>query len=150
LRLLLRRQFAELDEAVICRAIDLNHPFVLSLDWTKLHSLALAEVEATLASLPQPLREQARKLPVMSAGPAAISSPTASNRTRWACLSGRSLRTKTPSRCRRRSFCSWKTSGNPAEGDEEIFRDEVHTTLLHELGHYLGLDEDELTERGLE
>ena len=37
-----------------------------------------------------------------------------------------------------------------AEGDEESFRDEVHTTYLHELGHYLGLDEDELTERGLE
>ena len=37
-----------------------------------------------------------------------------------------------------------------AEGDEEVFRDEIHTTLLHELGHYLGLDEDELIERGLE
>jgi predicted Zn-dependent protease with MMP-like domain len=37
-----------------------------------------------------------------------------------------------------------------AEGDEEIFRDEVQTTYLHELGHYLGLDEDELTGRGLE
>ena len=37
-----------------------------------------------------------------------------------------------------------------AEGDPESFRDEVHTTLLHELGHYLGLDEDDLTERGLE
>jgi predicted Zn-dependent protease with MMP-like domain len=37
-----------------------------------------------------------------------------------------------------------------SEGDEEIFCDEVHTTFLHELGHYLGLDEDELTERGLE
>ena len=33
---------------------------------------------------------------------------------------------------------------------EEFFRDEVHTTYLHELGHYLGLDEDDLTERGLE
>jgi predicted Zn-dependent protease with MMP-like domain len=37
-----------------------------------------------------------------------------------------------------------------AEGDEVIFREEVRTTFLHELGHYLGLDEDELTERGLE
>ncbi len=36
-----------------------------------------------------------------------------------------------------------------AEGNEEIFRAEVRTTYLHELGHYLGLDEDELTERGL-
>jgi predicted Zn-dependent protease with MMP-like domain len=37
-----------------------------------------------------------------------------------------------------------------AKGDEGIFRGEVRTTFLHELGHYLGLDEDELTERGLE
>ena len=37
-----------------------------------------------------------------------------------------------------------------ADGSEKAFRDEVRTTLLHELGHYLGLDEDELTERGLE
>ncbi len=37
-----------------------------------------------------------------------------------------------------------------AEADQEIFRDEVHTTYLHELGHYLGLDEDDLFDRGLE
>ena len=35
------------------------------------------------------------------------------------------------------------------EGDEEEFRFEVRTTLMHELGHYLGLDEEELDERGL-
>ncbi len=37
-----------------------------------------------------------------------------------------------------------------AEGDAEVFEEEVGTTFLHELGHYLGLDEDGLTERGLE
>lgn len=30
------------------------------------------------------------------------------------------------------------------------YADEVETTYLHELGHYLGLDEDALTRRGLE
>jgi hypothetical protein len=34
--------------------------------------------------------------------------------------------------------------------DEQDFRDEVGTTFLHELGHYLGWDEDELIERGLD
>ncbi len=34
--------------------------------------------------------------------------------------------------------------------DEQDFRDEVGTTFLHELGHYLGWDEDEVGERGLE
>ena len=36
------------------------------------------------------------------------------------------------------------------EEDEQDYRDEVGTTLLHELGHYLGWDEDEVSERGLE
>lgn len=36
------------------------------------------------------------------------------------------------------------------EHDEQDFRDEVGTTYLHELGHYLGWDEDEVAERGLE
>ena len=37
-----------------------------------------------------------------------------------------------------------------AEGDAEVFCDEIHTTFLHELGHFLGLGEDGLTARGLE
>ncbi|HAV62467.1 MAG TPA: hypothetical protein DCY13_08900 [Verrucomicrobiales bacterium] len=36
-----------------------------------------------------------------------------------------------------------------AEEAEDTFREEVRTTYLHELGHYLGLDEDDLDERGL-
>ena len=37
-----------------------------------------------------------------------------------------------------------------AEGDMAVCKSEVRTTLLHELGHYLGLDEDDLFDRGLE
>jgi predicted Zn-dependent protease with MMP-like domain len=37
-----------------------------------------------------------------------------------------------------------------AEGDESVFREETRLTYLHELGHYLGWDEDELTARGLD
>ena len=37
-----------------------------------------------------------------------------------------------------------------SEDDESIYRDEVRLTYLHELGHYLGWDEDEVAERGLE
>lgn len=35
------------------------------------------------------------------------------------------------------------------ESNEEEFRLEVRTTLMHELGHYLGLDEDDLDDRGI-
>ena len=37
-----------------------------------------------------------------------------------------------------------------AEEDIEAFRTEVRLTYLHELGHYLGWDEDDLTARGLD
>lgn len=37
-----------------------------------------------------------------------------------------------------------------ADEDLEVFRDEVRLTYLHELGHYFGWDEDELTARGLD
>lgn len=36
------------------------------------------------------------------------------------------------------------------EWDEGIYREEVSTTFLHELGHFLGWDEEEIAERGLD
>jgi len=36
------------------------------------------------------------------------------------------------------------------EAEEEAYREEVRITFLHELGHYLGLGEGDLSERGLE
>jgi predicted Zn-dependent protease with MMP-like domain len=40
----------------------------------------------------------------------------------------------------------WEFAGE----DPDVFRDEVRVTYLHELGHYLGWDEDDIAERGLE
>lgn len=37
-----------------------------------------------------------------------------------------------------------------AEEDVGAYREEVRLTYLHELGHYLGWDEDQVAERGLE
>ena len=37
-----------------------------------------------------------------------------------------------------------------AEADVDVFREEARLTYLHELGHYFGWDEDELTARGLD
>src|SRR5436190_23499667 len=121
--------------------------------WLKLQRLALEEVETTLAELPVPLRERAQALPVTFE------------------------RRPSPAHCRDgiepdtlglfvgEDFADEGTTSLPlpaqiilfleniweaAQGDEEIFREEVHTTFMHELGHYLGLDEDGLIERGLE
>jgi predicted Zn-dependent protease with MMP-like domain len=37
-----------------------------------------------------------------------------------------------------------------ADGDTPTFREEVRLTYLHELGHFLGWDEDEVARHGLE
>lgn len=121
------------------------------MDWQKLQQLALAEVEATLAELPAPLREKAGKLPVTF------------ERVPNAALQADGIEPDTLGLFVGPEFAHEETVPMPpqiilflenlwdfSEGDDEIFCDEVHTTLLHELGHYLGLDEDELTERGLE
>ncbi len=42
-----------------------------------------------------------------------------------------------------------ETLWEEAEGDVEVFREEVRITLLHEIGHYLGWDEEDVEERGL-
>ncbi len=39
----------------------------------------------------------------------------------------------------------WEFAGR----DEQVFAEEVRTTFLHEFGHFLGLDEDDLDERDL-
>jgi len=119
--------------------------------WDKLKKLALAEVEATLAELPAPLRERAGQLPVTF------------ERVPNAGLQADGIAPDTLGLFNGPEFAEEGAVPMPpqiilflenlwdfAEGDERIFCDEVHTTLLHELGHYLGLNEDDLTERGLD
>ena len=125
----------------------------MSLDWQKLHALAREEVQATLAALPAPLRERAEALPVTFER-----QPNAAQRRDG-------IEPDTLGLFVGPEFAEEETTSVPlppqiilylenvwdlAEADEEVFRDEVHTTYLHELGHYLGLDEDDLFDRGLE
>lgn len=35
-----------------------------------------------------------------------------------------------------------------AEGDLEVLRDEIHVTLVHEIAHYYGIDDDDLHRLG--
>ena len=125
----------------------------MSTDWPRLHALALEEVETTLAALPGPLRERAEALPVTFER-----RPNAAHRRDG-------IEADTLGLFVGSEFAYEETASLPlppqiilfleniwdlAEADEESFREEVHTTYLHELGHYLGLDEDDLFERGLE
>jgi len=118
-----------------------------------IRSLARHQVETTLLALPEPLRVRARAIPVtFQLLPNAAQLADGIEPDTLGLFLGS-------------EFAHEETSASPipaqillflenlwdfAEADEETFRDEVHTTLLHELGHYLGLDEDGLIERGLE
>jgi predicted Zn-dependent protease with MMP-like domain len=120
-------------------------------DWKKLRKLALAEVEATLAALPKPLRERAEKLPVtFERVPNAGLQADGIEADTLGLFTGAEFADEGNVPLPPQIILFLENLWDFAEGEEEIFRDEIHTTYLHELGHYLGLDEDELTERGLE
>lgn len=120
-------------------------------DWQQLQTLAAAEVETTLAALPTPLREQAHKLPVtFERQPNQGLQDDGIEPDTLGLFVGPEFAHESDVPMPPQIILFLENLWDFAEGDEEIFCEEVHTTLLHELGHYLGLDEDDLTERGLE
>ncbi len=123
----------------------------MNTDWKTLQNLAQTEIEATLAELPAPLQEQARNLPVtfervpntgLQADGIELDTLGLFTGAEFADSGGAVLPPQI--------ILFLENLWDFAEGDEEVFTEEVHTTFLHELGHFLGLDEDDLTERGLE
>jgi predicted Zn-dependent protease with MMP-like domain len=122
-------------------------------DWPKLHSLALAQLEATLAALPAPLREKAQALPVtLERRPNAAHHRDGIEPDTLGLFVGPEYADAelSPLPLPPQIILFLANIWEQAERNEEVFRDEVHTTYLHELGHYLGLDEEDLFDRGLE
>ena len=121
--------------------------------WNHLHALAQAEINATLAALPGPLRVRARPLPVTcEPRPNAalladgVEADTLGLFVGEAFPDSESGALQLPAQIILFLENLWEL----AEEDEAIYREEIRTTLLHELGHYLGLDEIDLEERGLD
>jgi len=123
----------------------------MSADWERLRALALTEVEAALAALPRPLQEQASKLPVtFERRPNRDLVADGIEPDTLGLFVGPEFAQEDAVPMPLQVILFLENIWDLAEGNEDFFCDEVHTTLLHELGHYLGLDEDDLTERGLE
>ena len=123
----------------------------MSAAWTRLQSLAQVEVEATLAALPVPLRRQAAPLPVTyQARPDESLLNDDYDPDLLGLFVGAPLAEPDSSPLPPQIILYLENLWDFAEADEEIFREEIRTTYLHELGHYLGLDEIDLEERGLD
>ncbi len=124
----------------------------MSAPWPQLLALAQAEVNATIRALPKKLQRQAQPLPVLY--------ETHPNRM----LQADGIEADTLGLFVGEPFAEGVLGAGPlpaqiilfldnlwdeAGGNESIYRQEVRATYLHEVGHYLGLDEDDLDERGL-
>jgi predicted Zn-dependent protease with MMP-like domain len=121
--------------------------------WQRLAKIAEKEAEATIAALPKPVRERLEGIPVTC-----LSEPTRD-------IMNDGVEPDTLGLFLGDPYPDETSGGDPlppqiilfidnlrdmTEGDEERFREEVRTTILHEIGHYFGLDEDDLEVRGLE
>ncbi len=119
--------------------------------WDKLCAIASAEVEATVSALPKPLQARAGALPVtFECRPNPGLQADGIEADTLGLFTGAELAEEGNIPLPSQIILFLENLWDFAEGAEEVFRQEVRTTFLHELGHYLGLDEDELTARGLD
>ncbi len=119
----------------------------------RLEHLARQEVAFLLEALPPPLRAKALEVPVVLER-----RPTAAQRDDGveedtlglfvgepfpeSCAGGQDLPPQI--------LLFLESIWDYAEQEECAFREEVRRTMMHELGHYLGLDEDDLRDRDLD
>ena len=123
----------------------------MNLNWEKLCRLASGEVEATLAALPKPLRARAEKLPVtFERQPNAGLQADGIEPDTLGLFTGPEFADEGNVPLPPQIILFLENLWNFSEGNEAIYCGEVRTTFLHELGHYFGLDEDEIAGRGLE
>jgi predicted Zn-dependent protease with MMP-like domain len=119
-------------------------------DWENICALATKEIEATLAALPEPLRNRAEKLPVtfepvpnegLQADGIEVDTLGLFAGAEWVEAGDIPMPPQI--------ILFLENVRNFAKGDEKVFREEIRVTFLHELGHFLGLGEVDLEERGL-
>jgi len=117
----------------------------------KLEKLAADEVEAVLAALPAPLVGSMRQVPVLFERlPDQELQESGIEADTLGLFTGPELAHEGDEPMPPQIVLFLENLWDEAEENEAAFRNEVRITYLHELGHYLGLDEDDLFERGLE
>ncbi len=117
----------------------------------RLRAAAAEEVERVLNSLPLPLRQRAREIPVVIEDrPSVELIRDGYDADLLGLFVGREHADDESDPLPSEILLFVENLWEIADGDAAEFREEVRRTLLHELGHYLGLDEDALAERDLD
>jgi predicted Zn-dependent protease with MMP-like domain len=121
----------------------------VSVDWEKLCAVASAEVEATVSALPKPLRVQAGGLPVtFERRPNADLQADGIEPDTLGLFTGAEFVDEGNIPLPPQIILFLENLRDFAEGDEVIFREEVRTTFLHELGHYFGVGRGRINQAG--
>lgn len=128
------------------------HDAGMSLPSRQRRRIALETVERTAAELPVEIRKAAEAVPVHF--PARPDAQTAAElgEDLLGLFSGEAIHESgetllpTPPQIHLYLDNLWWE----ADEDPDHFREEVRITYLHELGHYLGWDEDDMVERGID
>lgn len=121
------------------------------MNWKTLCDMASAEVETVLMKLPAPLREEARQLPItLERIPSSKLIEEGIEADTLGLFTGAEFAEKGYIPMPSQIILFLENIWGEAEEDENTFREEIRMTFLHELGHYLGLDEEDLWKRGLD
>jgi predicted Zn-dependent protease with MMP-like domain len=124
---------------------------MMNLDWQKLCDMASSEVEAVLSDLPETLRERIQELPItLEHKPSEDVQGEGIEGDALGLFTGTEIAEEGHVPMPPQIILFLENIWDQAEGDENAFLGEIRTTFLHEVGHFLGLDEDDLIERGLE
>jgi predicted Zn-dependent protease with MMP-like domain len=120
-------------------------------DWTKLSRLAESELSRLRHSLPADLRERLDGVTVfMEELPADFLLEEGVEADTMGLFEGPAFAEESDIELPARMTLFLLNIWDEADHGEAAFRREVRITLLHELGHYLGLNEKELADRELE
>ena len=122
-------------------------------DWEKLLGIAEKEVCQIINELPPALREKATGIPVTydpKPGPSWIADGIEGDSLGLFVGPDYTEEPHTSVPLPAQIFLFLENLWDFAEANEANYRGELRRTYLHELGHFLGLDEDDLLDRDLE
>lgn len=118
-------------------------------EFSRLVKMAERELEAMVASLPEPLRHALRQaVVILQDFPTPEQESEGVEYDQLGLFEGVGMEDPGSPQLPRITLWLgnlWELAG----GDPEAYEEEVRVTFLHEVGHFLGLDEEDLEERDL-